>query len=147
MDIPTRFIWNFFYEAFEYGGTFERLRWIQNLHQSTWDHEMVYADRSSKGPDCFCEESNKKYEHGVRLSVRIHILCSRDNWGTAALTQLKFCTLKVHGLTYNFYLNVFLCLSFSIRRWRKILGYVGTNTEPLCVGFCNFVQCHTFVDY
>jgi hypothetical protein len=29
----------------------------------------------------------------------------------------------------------------------KFLGYVGTNTEPLCVEFCNFVQCHTYVNY
>jgi hypothetical protein len=26
-------------------------------------------------------------------------------------------------------------------------GYVGTNAEPLCVNFCNFVQCNSFVDY
>jgi hypothetical protein len=24
---------------------------------------------------------------------------------------------------------------------------VCTNTEPLCVEFCNFVQCHIFVSY
>jgi hypothetical protein len=136
MDIPTRFIWNFFYEAFEYGGTFERLRWIQNLHQSTWDHEMVYADRSSKGQDCFCEESNKKYEHGVRLSVRIHILFSRDtvHW-------------KSMGLPTIFIWMFFFAWAFQFGDGEKSWGYVGTNTEPLCGEFCNFVQCHTFVDY
>jgi hypothetical protein len=29
----------------------------------------------------------------------------------------------------------------------KFGGYVGTNAEPLCVEFCNFVQCHIFVNY
>jgi hypothetical protein len=24
---------------------------------------------------------------------------------------------------------------------------VGINAEPLCVEFCNFVQCHVFVNY
>jgi hypothetical protein len=27
---------------------FELLRWILNLHQSTWDHYFFYADRYSK---------------------------------------------------------------------------------------------------
>jgi hypothetical protein len=28
----------------------------------------------------------------------------------------------------------------------KLWGYVGINAEPLCVEFCNFVQCHIFVN-
>jgi hypothetical protein len=28
--------------------TFRLLKWMQNLHQSTWDHETLYSDRSSK---------------------------------------------------------------------------------------------------
>jgi hypothetical protein len=27
---------------------FKLLRWMQNSHQSTWDHEILYTDRSSK---------------------------------------------------------------------------------------------------
>jgi hypothetical protein len=29
----------------------------------------------------------------------------------------------------------------------KFWGYVGINTEPLSVEFCNFVQCHIFINY
>jgi hypothetical protein len=29
----------------------------------------------------------------------------------------------------------------------KFLGYVGTHAEPLCVEFCNFMQCHIFVNF
>jgi hypothetical protein len=29
----------------------------------------------------------------------------------------------------------------------KFWGYVGINAEPLCIEFCNFVQCHIFVNY
>jgi hypothetical protein len=51
-DIPTSFlsVITFFDGAFEYGGggIFKPLRWMKNLHQSTWDHEMLYADRSSE---------------------------------------------------------------------------------------------------
>jgi hypothetical protein len=28
--------------------TFKLLRWMQNLHQSTWDHAILETDRSSK---------------------------------------------------------------------------------------------------
>jgi hypothetical protein len=29
----------------------------------------------------------------------------------------------------------------------KFWGYVVINAEQLCVEFCNFVQCHIFVNY
>jgi hypothetical protein len=29
----------------------------------------------------------------------------------------------------------------------KFLGYVLINAEQLCAEFCNFVQCHIFVNY
>jgi hypothetical protein len=49
VDIPTSFILiiNFFTGPFEYGdgGIFKLFRWMQNLHQSTWDHNILYADR------------------------------------------------------------------------------------------------------
>jgi hypothetical protein len=52
MDIPTDFIRIiiFFNGPLEYGGhgIFKLLRWMQHLHQSSWGHEIVYADRSSE---------------------------------------------------------------------------------------------------
>jgi hypothetical protein len=52
MGIPTSFIWIviFFDGAFEYvdGGTFKLTRWLQNVHQSTWDHDILYDDSSSQ---------------------------------------------------------------------------------------------------
>jgi hypothetical protein len=40
--------------------TFKLLRWMQNLHQSMWDHEIFYTDRSSKDEqllkDHFCQK-------------------------------------------------------------------------------------------
>jgi hypothetical protein len=37
-------------EAFAYGNgrMFELVRWMRNFHQSTWDHEILYADRATK---------------------------------------------------------------------------------------------------
>jgi hypothetical protein len=31
--------------------TLKFLRWMQNLPQSTWDHKILYADRSSEGEE------------------------------------------------------------------------------------------------
>jgi hypothetical protein len=31
---------------YDYGGIFKLLKWMQNLHHSTWDHKILYADRS-----------------------------------------------------------------------------------------------------
>jgi hypothetical protein len=51
VDIITSFIWLiiFFVGTFEfdYCKIFKLLRWIQNLHQSIWDNEILYADSSS----------------------------------------------------------------------------------------------------
>jgi hypothetical protein len=61
--------------------TFKLLRWMQNLHQSTWDHETLYANRSSKDEQLLMTifVKNKKYEHGGRLNVKIHSLLCGDN--------------------------------------------------------------------
>jgi hypothetical protein len=44
MDIQVLF--DFFKRPFEYGngGILKVLRWMQNLHQSTWDHAIFHAD-------------------------------------------------------------------------------------------------------
>jgi hypothetical protein len=62
--------------------TFKLLRWMQNLHQSTWDHEILYTDRSSKDEQLLVRpflSKAKKYEHGGRLNVKIHSLFCGDN--------------------------------------------------------------------
>jgi hypothetical protein len=49
LDIPTSFIWIIIFcnGPFEYedGGIFKLLRCIRNLHHSTWDYKLLYADR------------------------------------------------------------------------------------------------------
>jgi hypothetical protein len=49
VDIYTSFILIiiFFNGLFEYGdgGIFKLLKWMQNLHQSTWNHEILHSDR------------------------------------------------------------------------------------------------------
>jgi hypothetical protein len=62
--------------------TFKLLRWMQNLHQSTWEHEILYTDRSSKDEQLLMRpflSKNKKYEHGDQFNVKIHSLFCGDN--------------------------------------------------------------------
>jgi hypothetical protein len=49
---------------------------MQNLYQSTWDHEILYSDRSLKDETIFVI---KKYECGGQLKFKTHILFCRDN--------------------------------------------------------------------
>jgi hypothetical protein len=45
----------------------KRLRWTQNLNQSTWDHAILYADTSSKDEPFLLRlffVKSQKYERG-----------------------------------------------------------------------------------
>jgi hypothetical protein len=48
--------------------------------------------------------------------------------------------------TCRFLIITLLDGAFEYSNGGKLLGYVGTNAEPLSVEFCNFVQCHIFVN-
>jgi hypothetical protein len=88
--------------------TFKLLRWMQNLHQSTSEHEILYTDGSSKDEQLLMRPffvKNKKYEHGGQLNVKIHSLFCGDNSWTVVLTQMNFGIVKDHGHTYKLYLN------------------------------------------
>jgi predicted nucleotidyltransferase len=84
---------------------FKLLRWMQNLHQSTWEHEILYADRFLKDKQLlirtFLLETKKKYERGGRLEVKFHILFYRDNSRTVTLRQMKFGAVKDHEHTWK----------------------------------------------
>jgi hypothetical protein len=50
---------------------------MQNFHQSTWHHEIWYAERSSGDEEVFNEPTlakNQKYKHGGRLHFNINLL-------------------------------------------------------------------------
>jgi hypothetical protein len=56
--------------------TFKFLGSVQNLRQSTWNREIVYADRSSEDEQLIIRpllRKAKAYEHGGRLKFKIHM--------------------------------------------------------------------------
>jgi hypothetical protein len=62
--------------------------------------------------------------------LKVHILFHGDNSWTAALTEIKFDTVKDHGHTCMFYWNnYFVWWSFKCGDREKFLGYVVTNSE------------------
>jgi hypothetical protein len=56
---------------------FETYEVMQNLHQSTWDHEMLHSDRSSEDEQLLMRpllRKSKKCEHYGRLKIKMHIV-------------------------------------------------------------------------
>jgi len=62
--------------------------------------------------------------------------------------RLCLVHLKIMDIPKSFiWMIILFDEAFKYGDGAKFWGYVGTNTEPLCVQFCNFVQCHIFVNY
>jgi hypothetical protein len=117
--------------------TFKLLRWMQNFHQPTWDHGILYADRSSED-EHFVRQFLWKNVRRERLNLKINILFNEDNSWTVALKHLKFGTEKIKVL-----FEWLFCLTkiFNITGGAKFLTSVGTSTKHY-VEFCNM-----FVNY
>jgi hypothetical protein len=62
---------------------------MQHLHQSTWDHTILYADRSLEDKQLFNETTFakiQKFERGGLLNYNIHTLFYGENLLTVALS-------------------------------------------------------------
>jgi hypothetical protein len=93
---------------------------------------------------------NQKCERGGRLKVKIHVLFYGDNSWNVALREIKFGTVKDHGHSISTSFILIFTLFDEVFKYgddAKIWDYSGTNAEPLCPEFCNFVRCHIFVNY
>jgi hypothetical protein len=55
--------------------TLELLRWMQNLHQSKWNHIISMDEELLITPLLW----RNKYEHGGRLNVKVHGLFPGDS--------------------------------------------------------------------
>jgi hypothetical protein len=61
--------------------TFIFLKWKKNMKHSTWNQEVLYADRSLKVEQILRSffVRNQKYEHGLRLKIDIRVLFNGEN--------------------------------------------------------------------
>jgi hypothetical protein len=119
--------------------TFKLLSWIQTLHQSVWNHEMLYDDTSSKAEQLVimyeCNKTtfvkNQKYEHGGQLKSKTDILFF-------ALRQMKFGRVKDHRYTYklsSFSLIKLLNMAMvqnSVIMLGQMLNHCAQNSVILC---------------
>jgi hypothetical protein len=75
---------------------------MQNLNQSTWDHEILYADRSSGDEKLLIRPffpDTQKYEYGGWLKFKMYTLFYGHNSRTVALRQTTFGAMKDHKHT------------------------------------------------
>jgi hypothetical protein len=107
--------------------SFKLLRWIQNLHQPTRDHEILYDDTSSKNEQLFFIRQifvkNKRQEREGKIKVKIRILFyfMQTTHKPLYVKQKKFGTVK-RSLTY-------LQVLFELLLCCAILGSHGGDYE------------------
>jgi hypothetical protein len=81
---------------------------MQNLHQSTQNHEILYAEKFSKDEQVVIRpvlRKTKKFEDGGLMKIKkISTFCG-DESRTVSLRQMMFGIVKDHRHTYNLYLN------------------------------------------
>jgi hypothetical protein len=129
--------------------TFKLPRWMQNLHQSTWDHQILYTDKSSKDEQPLIRPFLSKTKNTNMAAVWMlkFIVCFVET--THEPLHLDKWTLDKSSRTYLCFIWIIVLFDavFKYDDGAKFRGYVGINAEPLCVEFCNFVQSYVFVNY
>jgi hypothetical protein len=116
VDVFTSFI--FFNGPLKYGdgGIFKLLRWMQSLHQSIWDHKMLYADRSLEDGQVLIGSLLQKFKNmntaGVRMLKFTFYFMERTP-KPFQLVRWSFVHWKIVEIPYTFYFDhYFLCRSF-----------------------------------
>jgi hypothetical protein len=103
-----------------------------------WDHDTLYADRSSKDGQLLTlpllwKTKNTNVQNGCKLQFILSFY--GDTFWGVALIQIKFGIVKGHSYIYIILFEEAFKYGDSAKFW----GYVGTTDGPLCVAFCNFV--------
>jgi hypothetical protein len=105
------------------------LRWMQNLNQLMWDHEILYVDRSSEDEQLSTRQlfrKTKKTNMAGSWNLKCTYCFMGNSW-TIALRQTKFGTVKDHGRSYILFESLFSLMElfnmakvgFSNLRWCK----------------------------
>jgi hypothetical protein len=126
-DNGHTFIWIIiiFNWAFEYGdvGIIKLLRWLQNLHLSTWEHEIFLRWQIFK----------RRSMGGWMLKFTFYYFMERTN---EPLYSEKRSSIqrKIMEISASFtWITTVSDAPFEYGGGSKFWGYVGTNAEPLCV--------------
>jgi hypothetical protein len=117
---------------------------MPNLHQSTWDRDILYAVRYSKVEQYSVRllfVKSQKYEPGEQSKITINVLLYGDNLWTIALHKWSSVQWKIMDISTSFiWIVIIFDEAFKYGVGAKFGSYVGTNADPVCVEFCNLVQ-------
>jgi hypothetical protein len=121
------------------------------LEPSTWNHTIVYGDRSSQDEQLnepFLYRNKKNCELRGQLEVKIRITVNlMEITQSLHLQWLDKCSL-VHWkiMDIQIYIANLLTEACEYCEDAEFWGYVATNTDPF-VEICNAVQCHVLVNH
>jgi hypothetical protein len=126
-------------------------KWMQNLYHSTWDHKILYADRSLEDVQLLIspllrESKNMNMAGSSKLEFTFYFM--ERTHELLHLVKWSFVHWKAMDIPKSFiWIIIFLNEAFECDSILKFWGCVGTNAELLCIEFYNFVQCHIDVSY
>jgi hypothetical protein len=118
------------------------LRWMQNLHLSTWVHEVLFSGKSLKDEELliwpFLWETKKtNLEVLWKLKLIFYLMETTHEQLHLLLDKWSLVQWKIIDIPIN-------CI-WTIAYGAKFWGFVGTNAEPLCAELCNFMQFCIFI--
>jgi hypothetical protein len=129
--------------------TFRLLIWMQNVYQSLWDLKILYSDMFGEQlliRPFLWKTRNMNVECSWMLKF---IFCFMETTRVPLdLDKWRLVPKKIMGtLTGFIWIIILFYEAFKYDDGSKFWGYVGTNTEPPCVEFCNFVHCCIVMKY
>jgi hypothetical protein len=118
---------------------FKLLRWMQNVHQSMWDHGILYSDRPSEDEQLLLrpllwKTKNTNMAGGWNLKFTLGFMETTHE--PLHLRQIKFGTVKDVPKSIIWIIILF-DKAFKLGNGATFWGYVGTNAESLRAEFYN----------
>jgi hypothetical protein len=126
VHVTGSFIWviTLFNELFEYsdGGIFKLLRWMQNLHQSTWDRNILYADRSLEDEQLLMrpllrESKNMNMVGSLKLKFTFYFM--ERTHEPLHLVKRSFVHWKIMDIPTSFIWNIILTELLNMAEFRN----------------------------
>jgi hypothetical protein len=126
------------------------VRWMKNVHKSTWHYTILFSGRCLEHEKVLIrpllrESKNTNIAGGWHLKFKFCFMERRLE--PLHFEKLSFVHWKIMDIPTSLIRIIsFFGGAFEFGGGSKFWCCVWTNAEPHCVGFCNFVQCHTFLN-
>jgi hypothetical protein len=115
--------------------TFKLLRWILNLHQSMWIHEILYTDRSSKDEQLLMRpflSKTKSTNMAASWMLKFIVCFVEITHEPLHLDKWTWVLWKIMDIPTSFIWIIILFETiFKCDDGAKFWGYVGINAENI----------------